>query len=150
MLKHMLLERAGDGTARQTVSEWAKPGRQDPARVRIAGHRCDHTQRRRSADPRTGAETFDRSAIGGACQAGGSSREPAVAENRGSTDRAVRPVMPGYLLDTNILSDLVHHPRSGTAARQLALVRAHGGENISTSIIAAADLRHGVAKRGSP
>jgi hypothetical protein len=36
--------------------------------------------------------------------------------------------MPGYLLDTNILSDLVHHPRSGTAARQLALVRAHGGQ----------------------
>ena len=57
--------------------------------------------------------------------------------------------MPGYLLDTNILSDLVHHPRSGTAARQLALVRAHGGQDISTSIIAAAELRYGVAKRGS-
>ena len=57
--------------------------------------------------------------------------------------------MPGYLLDTNILSDLVHHPRSGTAARQLALVRAHGGQDISTSIIAAAELRCGVAKRGS-
>jgi len=57
--------------------------------------------------------------------------------------------MPGYLLDTNILSDLVHHPRNGSAARQLALARAHGGEDISTSIIAAAELRHGVAKRGS-
>jgi tRNA(fMet)-specific endonuclease VapC len=57
--------------------------------------------------------------------------------------------MPGYLLDTNILSDLVHHPRSGAAARQVALVRAHGGEDISTSIIAAAELRYGVAKRGS-
>jgi len=57
--------------------------------------------------------------------------------------------MPGYLLDTNILSDLVHHPRSGAAARQLALARAHGGEDISTSIIAAAELRYGVAKRGS-
>ena len=57
--------------------------------------------------------------------------------------------MPGYLLDTNILSDLVHHPRSGTAARQLALVRAHGGQDISTSIITAAELRYGVAKRGS-
>jgi tRNA(fMet)-specific endonuclease VapC len=57
--------------------------------------------------------------------------------------------MPGYLLDTNILSDLVHHPRSGTAARQLALVRAHGGQDISTSIIAAAELRYGVANRGS-
>jgi len=57
--------------------------------------------------------------------------------------------MPGYLLDTNILSDLVHHARSGTAARQLALVRAQGGQDISTSIIAAAELRYGVAKRGS-
>jgi tRNA(fMet)-specific endonuclease VapC len=57
--------------------------------------------------------------------------------------------MPAYLLDTNILSDLVHHPRNGTAARQLALVRAHGGQDISTSIIAAAELRYGVAKRGS-
>ena len=57
--------------------------------------------------------------------------------------------MPGYLLDTNILSDLVHHPRGGAAARQLALVRAHGGQDISTSIIAAAELRYSVAKRGS-
>ena len=55
--------------------------------------------------------------------------------------------MPGYLLDTNILSDLVHHPRSGAAARQLALVRAHSGQDISTSIIAAAELRYGVAKQ---
>ena len=57
--------------------------------------------------------------------------------------------MPGYLLDTNILSDLVHHPRSGRAALQLALVGAHGGQDISTSIVAAAELRYGVAKRGS-
>jgi tRNA(fMet)-specific endonuclease VapC len=57
--------------------------------------------------------------------------------------------MPGYLLDTNILSDLVHHPRSGTAARQLAVLRAHAEQDISTSIIAAAELRYGVAKRGS-
>jgi antitoxin VapB len=31
------LEGAGDGTARQTVSQRAKPGRQDPTRVRIPG-----------------------------------------------------------------------------------------------------------------
>jgi hypothetical protein len=43
MFRHML-RRAGDGTARQTVPERAKPVRQDPARVRIAGHRCDHAQ----------------------------------------------------------------------------------------------------------
>jgi tRNA(fMet)-specific endonuclease VapC len=57
--------------------------------------------------------------------------------------------MPGYLLDTYILSDLAHHPRGGAAARQLALVRAHGGQDISTNIIAAAELRYGAAKRGS-
>jgi tRNA(fMet)-specific endonuclease VapC len=57
--------------------------------------------------------------------------------------------MPGYLLDTNILSDLVHHPRSGTAARRLALARARRGQEISTSIIAAAELHYGVARRGS-
>ena len=57
--------------------------------------------------------------------------------------------MPGYLLDSNILSDLVHHPRNGTAARQLAVVRTRGERDISTSIIAAAELRYGVAKRGS-
>jgi tRNA(fMet)-specific endonuclease VapC len=43
----------------------------------------------------------------------------------------------------------VHHPRSGKAAHQLGLVRAHGAQDISTSIIAAAELRYGVAKRGS-
>src|SRR5215470_14937442 len=110
---------------------------------------CDHAQGRRSAGPRAAAETFDRSAIGGPRHARGSSRGRAVAGNRGSAARAVRLVMPGYLLDTNILSDLVHHPGNGSAARQLALVRAHGGEDISTSIIAAAGLRYGVAKRGS-
>ena len=57
--------------------------------------------------------------------------------------------MPGYLLDTNVLSDLVHHPRSGMAARQLALVRGDGRQDISTSIVAAAEVRCGVAKRGS-
>jgi tRNA(fMet)-specific endonuclease VapC len=57
--------------------------------------------------------------------------------------------MPGYLLDTNILSDLVHHPRSCPAAYQLALVRTRGGQDISTSIIAAAELRYGVTKRGT-
>jgi len=43
----------------------------------------------------------------------------------------------------------VHHPRSGTATRQLTLARAHNGQDTSTSIIAAAELRYGVAKRGS-
>jgi tRNA(fMet)-specific endonuclease VapC len=57
--------------------------------------------------------------------------------------------MPGYLLDSNILSDLVNRPLGGIAARRLTLVRAQGGQDVSTSIIVVAELRYGVAKRGS-
>ncbi len=50
-----------------------------------------------------------------------------------------------YLLDTNILSDLIRHPQ-GRVAEQIRRV----GENeICTSIIVAAELRFGAAKRGS-
>ncbi len=50
-----------------------------------------------------------------------------------------------YLLDTNILSDLVKHP-SGVVARRIAEV---GEEQICTSIIVACELRFGVEKSGS-
>ena len=50
-----------------------------------------------------------------------------------------------YLLDTNILSDLVRHPQ-GLVAKQIA---AAGEETICTSIIVAAELRFGAAKSGS-
>ena len=50
-----------------------------------------------------------------------------------------------YLLDTNIISDLVHRPRGVAAA---AIARA-GEENIFTSIVVACELRYGAAKRGS-
>jgi tRNA(fMet)-specific endonuclease VapC len=50
-----------------------------------------------------------------------------------------------YLLDTNIVSDLVRNPR-GTVARRLAL---SGEKSICTSIIVAAELRYGAAKSGS-
>jgi tRNA(fMet)-specific endonuclease VapC len=51
-----------------------------------------------------------------------------------------------YLLDTNILSDLVRHPQ-GMIAERICKV----GENkICTSIIAAAELRYGAAKKASP
>jgi tRNA(fMet)-specific endonuclease VapC len=52
----------------------------------------------------------------------------------------------GYLLDSNILSDLVRHP-TGTVARRIAEL----GENaVCTSIIVACELRFGAAKKSSP
>lgn len=53
--------------------------------------------------------------------------------------------MNRYLLDTNILADLVRNPQ-GQIAQQIARV---GEGAISTSIIVAAELRLGAAKRGS-
>jgi tRNA(fMet)-specific endonuclease VapC len=50
-----------------------------------------------------------------------------------------------YLLDTKILSDLVRHPQ-GRIAEQIARV---GEGAIYTSIIVAAELRFGAAKRGA-
>ena len=50
-----------------------------------------------------------------------------------------------YLLDTNIVSDLVRNPQ-GRVAAKIAKV---GEENIATSIIVAAELRYGAAKKGS-
>jgi tRNA(fMet)-specific endonuclease VapC len=50
-----------------------------------------------------------------------------------------------YMLDTNILSDLIRNPQ-GKAARRIARV---GEDNICTSIIVAAELRYGGAKSGS-
>ncbi|MFT3815252.1 MAG: type II toxin-antitoxin system VapC family toxin [Acidovorax sp.] len=54
--------------------------------------------------------------------------------------------MSGYLLDTNIISDLIRNP-SGSAARRIEEV---GAKGICTSIIVAAELRYGCAKKGSP
>ena len=53
--------------------------------------------------------------------------------------------LPLYSLDSNILSDLVRHPQ-GVVAKKIAVV----GENeICISIIVAAELRFGAAKRNS-
>ena len=53
--------------------------------------------------------------------------------------------LPLYSLDTNILSDLVRYPQ-GVVAKKIAVV----GENeICISIIVAAELRFGAAKRNS-
>jgi len=51
-----------------------------------------------------------------------------------------------YLLDTNIISDLVRHPR-GRAAERLAAV---GVERACTSIVVAAEVRYGALKKPSP
>ena len=53
--------------------------------------------------------------------------------------------MTRYLLDTNIISDLIRNPQ-GKAARRIARA---GDDNICTSIIVAAELRYGCAKSGS-
>lgn len=54
--------------------------------------------------------------------------------------------MARYLLDTNVLSDLVRNP-GGRAARRLAVV---GEPAVCTSIVVACELRYGAAKKGSP
>ncbi len=50
-----------------------------------------------------------------------------------------------YLLDTNILSDLVRDPQ-GPIARRIETV---GEDRVCTSLIVAAELRYGAAQRGS-
>ena len=52
----------------------------------------------------------------------------------------------GYLLDTNIVSDLVRNPAGSVATH----IRAVGEGLVCTSIIVAAELRFGAAKKGSP
>lgn len=50
-----------------------------------------------------------------------------------------------YLLDTNVLSDIVRHPHG----RVVEKIRAVGEDQICTSIIVTAELRYGVAKKRS-
>jgi tRNA(fMet)-specific endonuclease VapC len=52
----------------------------------------------------------------------------------------------GYLLDTNIVSDLVRNPQGRITQR----IREIGEAQVCTSIIVAAELRYGAAKRNSP
>ena len=53
--------------------------------------------------------------------------------------------MSDYLLDTNVLSDLIRNPQ-GRIAGMIAKV---GEDKVATSIIVAAELRFGAAKKGS-
>jgi tRNA(fMet)-specific endonuclease VapC len=51
-----------------------------------------------------------------------------------------------YLLDTNIVSDLVRNPHGRITQR----IRKVGEAHVCTSIIVAAELRYGSTKKGSP
>jgi tRNA(fMet)-specific endonuclease VapC len=51
-----------------------------------------------------------------------------------------------YLLDANILSDLVRHPRVSPVRERIARA---GEEAVCTSIIVVAELRYGAAKSGA-
>jgi tRNA(fMet)-specific endonuclease VapC len=51
-----------------------------------------------------------------------------------------------YLLDTNIVSDLVRNPQGEVAQH----IRKVGEAEVCTSIIVAAELRYGAAKKRSP
>jgi tRNA(fMet)-specific endonuclease VapC len=50
-----------------------------------------------------------------------------------------------YLLDANAISDLVRHPHGRVAQR----IQRAGEDQVCTSIIVAAELRYGAAKKGS-
>ena len=54
--------------------------------------------------------------------------------------------MNGYILDRNILSDLIRHPQGRVADR----IAAVGEGAVATSVIVAAELRFGAQKKGSP
>src|SRR5437764_14017426 len=53
--------------------------------------------------------------------------------------------MTGYLLDTNVVSDLVRNPQGSVAQR----IRKVGETKVCTSIIVASELRYGAEKKGS-
>ena len=50
-----------------------------------------------------------------------------------------------YLLDSNIVSELIRNPQGSVTER----VREVGESQVATSIIVAAELRYGAAKKGS-
>lgn len=50
------------------------------------------------------------------------------------------------LLDTNILSDMIHNPQGRVAARLASI----GDATVATSVIVAGELRYGCIRKGSP
>lgn len=55
-------------------------------------------------------------------------------------------MMTRYLLDTNILSDVIKNPQ-GLAARRMSILNK---DSINTSIIVASEMRYGIEKKNSP
>jgi len=53
--------------------------------------------------------------------------------------------LSGYLLDTNIISDMIRNPSGQVAAR----IEQIDPKAICTSVVVAAELRYGCAKKGS-
>ena len=51
-----------------------------------------------------------------------------------------------YMLDTNIVSDLVRNPQGAVFDKIVEI----GSDNLCVSIITAAELRYGCARKGSP
>lgn len=54
--------------------------------------------------------------------------------------------VPRYMLDTNIVSDLMRYPQGRVFERIVEV----GSDQLSVSIITAAEIRYGCAKKGSP
>ena len=125
---------------RQAFQEWPKPGGADSARVRAPGE--DAILRKEG----------DRLII-----------EPAPPKSLLALLATLAPLdekfprypirypipsrsMRRYLLDTNIVSDLVRNPQGRIAEH----IRKVGEAQVYTSIIVAAELRYGAAKKRSP
>ena len=53
-----------------------------------------------------------------------------------------------YLLDSNVLSELMRNPR-GTVAQKLEGVAADADAHLITSIVVASEMRYGAVKKGS-
>ena len=68
---------------------------------------------------------------------------PRVGEDRPEDDAA--PALPAYLLDTDVLSDLVRHPRGPVSAR----IDDVGEDRILTSVVVVGELRYGARRSGS-
>lgn len=56
--------------------------------------------------------------------------------------------MPRFLLDTNVVSDLIHQP-AGHVAAAISRLSPSERESLCTSVMVAAELRFGVEKSGS-
>src|SRR5262245_13624024 len=124
---------------RQTVPQRPQPSGAHSCRVRVAGKRGNHASRRRPASDRADPQARPTGVVED------DATDRGFSGNRRSDTVSGARALTRYLLDTNIISDLMRSPR-GTVAKRIAKV---GEDNICTSIIVAAELRYGCAKSGS-